>query len=143
MKKEKSDTVKVSPQEYLQILKGLNLDHLSLEECTAKVRKEKWGTELPYSWKDQARYELVSPSIVNITHHYELIATASSKRDFALRILCVFSLSYSAKQALTEDFMDIFIKRNVPLNTWPYFRELVQNMTQRMNVPPLVLPLLI
>ncbi len=39
--------------------------------------------------------------------------------------------------------LTLFSKRNVPMNVWPYFRELVSTLTQRMELPPLYIPLLV
>ena len=35
-----------------------------------------------------------------------------------------------------------FVERNVPVNVWPYIREIVATMTAKMGLPPLVLPTL-
>lgn len=37
--------------------------------------------------------------------------------------------------------LEKFSERNVPINVWPYARELVSNLTTRMGFPPLVLPM--
>lgn len=134
----------ISPQAYFEMLKGITLEDLYLNECTALVEKGKVASRetLPYSWDDEVSYKMLSMSLLQAIHTFELIAPAGSKKDRALKISCTFVLTYSSKQNLTDEFLKIFSARNVPINTWPYFRELVQSMTQRMNIPPLVLPLL-
>jgi preprotein translocase subunit SecB len=135
---------RITPEEYFEMLKGVDLVDLYLAECAASVNKEKieLQRELSFSWKDDVSYEAGSPDLLRAKHHFELTAPGNSKKDFLVKISCTFVLRYSTQQELSEDFLEIFIERNVPLNTWPYFRELVQNMTQRMNIPPLTLPLL-
>lgn len=64
-----------------------------------------------------------------------------SKNTF-LSIKVSYRVIYNATAKLPKGFIKEFQNRNMQLNCWPYFRELVQNMTQRMNVPPLTLPLL-
>jgi len=39
-----------------------------------------------------------------------------------------------------EAYFQSFAEYNGVYNAWPYFREFVQNITMRMGVPPLVLP---
>lgn len=39
-----------------------------------------------------------------------------------------------------EDELDKFAKRNVPINTWPYAREIISSITTRMGFPPLIIP---
>lgn len=140
---EVSETPRISPKEYIEILKGVNLEDLYLEDCTASVDKDriKTQTELAYSWKENLWHELVTSNLLRAKHSFELRAPAGAKRGVVLKISCTFGLTYSSKLELSQDFLVIFLERNVLLNTWPYFREVVQSMTQRMNIPSLVLPL--
>jgi hypothetical protein len=141
---KKSEQPQMSPKDYFEMLKGIALEELYLDECAAQVKrgKIKSGQALPYSWDHDVSHKVLSENLLRAKHRFELVAPAGSKKDFALKISCTFILMYSSKQELPEEFLKIFSERNVPLNTWPYFRELVQSMTQRMNIPPLVLPLL-
>lgn len=136
------DEYRLSPQDYRAMLKQVQLEEIALEECSAKVRRDRLDKSVGIVVKDKISSELQGENIVRIEHSYELVASPGAKKDFALKIVCVFRLRYSSKVALTEDFLEIFRKRNVSLNTWPYLRELVQGITQRMNIPPLTLPLL-
>lgn len=136
---------KMSAQEYFEVLKGVALDDLYLEECASQVKKEiiEASGELPFTWNDEVPYEIKSSNRFRVKHRLELVASPGKGKDFVLKISCTFVLDYSSKQELSADFLTIFADRNVRLNTWPYFRELVQSMTQRMNLTPLVLPLLV
>jgi len=142
---KENEQPKISPTTYFEMLKGVELEDLFLEECAAQVKKNnvRSGHALGFSWNEDVSHELLSANLLSATHSFELIATTRSKKDFALKISCRFALTYSSKQEFSAEFLKVFAKRNVRLNTWPYFRELVQSMTQRMNIPPLVLPLLI
>lgn len=39
-----------------------------------------------------------------------------------------------------QDFINIFVDRNVPINVWPYAREIISNVTMKMGFPPLMIP---
>lgn len=41
---------------------------------------------------------------------------------------------------LVKKELNAFGRVNAVYNAWPYFREIVQNMTGRMDLPPLILP---
>lgn len=142
MAKKKANEYKLPPEEYRTILKQVELEAISLEDCSAKIRRDKLNKSAEVAVTDRLSHKVQGKNMVEIDHHYELIAGSGTKKDFALKIICVFKLRYSSESGLSEDFINIFKERNVPLNTWPYFREFVQNMTQRMNIPPLTLPLL-
>lgn len=52
----------------------------------------------------------------------------------------------AALQDIAEEDLDayfyIFERVSLPVNAWPFIRQFVHDMTQRMNWPPLMLPLL-
>lgn len=39
-----------------------------------------------------------------------------------------------------EEELELFSTRNVPINTWPYAREIISSITTRMGFPPLIIP---
>lgn len=47
--------------------------------------------------------------------------------------------SYDQELHLTKQMTDTFAAFNIPLNGWPYLRELVSDATNRMGLPPLIL----
>jgi len=140
--KQKNKKYKLPPEEYRAILKGIELEGIMLEECSAKIRRDRLIGRAIVSVNHKISHEKEDENSVLVTCNYELIASTGSKRDFALKILCFFKAKYSSRSPLTDDFLEIFTERNAPMQIWPYFRELAQNMTQRMNIPPLTLPLL-
>lgn len=60
-----------------------------------------------------------------------------------VQVKATFRLCYALPQGLdpTQQEITAFSKTNAMLNSWPYWREFVQNTVTRMNLPPLVLPL--
>ncbi|AEH49581.1 MULTISPECIES: protein-export chaperone SecB [Bacillota] len=38
-----------------------------------------------------------------------------------------------------EEAIKLFVQRNVPVNIWPYARELISQLTMRMGFPPLLI----
>lgn len=57
-----------------------------------------------------------------------------------ISIRMVFEMRYDAPD-FNDSVWDVFSALNIPLNAWPYLREYVQNVTQRLGIPPLTLPL--
>lgn len=62
----------------------------------------------------------------------------------AIRIAATFALVYQLPMSdeYTQDHYDAFGEINGLFNLWPYWRELVQNVTMRMGLPPLTLPVM-
>ena len=62
------------------------------------------------------------------------------------RFKCDYLVHYEIRDAaifdsLTQKDIELFAAFNATLNAWPYARELVQSLSARMMLPPLVLPL--
>jgi len=92
------------------------------------------------SWKSS--YAKLPENKFAILNDYELAASTKPKNDVPLRITGTFKLVYSSANQPTREFLQKFAVRNSTFNSWPYFRELIQSIIQRMNLPLLVLPLL-
>lgn len=60
----------------------------------------------------------------------------------AVWVRAVYELTYSLPQGFsaTRSELNTFAQTNGVFNVWPYWREFVQSMFVRMNLPPLVLP---
>lgn len=59
-----------------------------------------------------------------------------------LKIEAIFMLIYQAKDlsGLNEEAFESFGQANGVYNAWPYWREYVQNITSRMGLPSLTIP---
>lgn len=61
-----------------------------------------------------------------------------------LEVGCRYALGYALKEgyAPSEEELEAFKEGNAVFHCWPYFRELVHNLTMRMGIPLAPLPLL-
>lgn len=142
MKTNKSRKTRIDPKDYAQIIKGVELREVYLESCSAMLVREKMlrQKKLAADVKDTASY-VQNDNRVKVTQKYNLrVVDREREKEFPLKMSCVFSLTFTTEIPFTKKFFDVFRRLNLPLNSWPYFREFVQNMTQRMNIPPLTLP---
>jgi preprotein translocase subunit SecB len=90
------------------------------------------STEAAYCRKSQ---ELL------VTAHCAMVGSTSDKES-AVRVEAIFQLLYDLPPSddMTQLHFDAFGEINGLFNLWPFWRELVQNMTVRMGLPPLTLP---
>lgn len=137
---KKTQDKKIDPKEYREILNTVDLQSIAIEASSVKFNKEAYDTQLIIDISSEKSYENIENGLVIVKERYKLTARAQNERKQALNISCTFRLHFSCVEPLRDDFFEVFKTHNLPLNTWPYFREFVQNMTQRMNVPPLTLP---
>jgi preprotein translocase subunit SecB len=80
---------------------------------------------------------------LRILAQYSLVAKRTAEKAPAVDVRVSFELLYRIPPDLKPSDIEIkaFSATNAMLNSWPYFREFVQSMIARMNLPPLTLPL--
>lgn len=133
---------KLDPKVYKELLRSIDLESICLDSFSSQIKRDKLSSSMKTTIDDKREYEIKENGDVCFLHTFTLINTAKTKKDFCVKISCSYSVTFRSKTPLTSDFWDIFSAINLPINTWPFFREFVQNTTQRMSLPPLTLPLL-
>jgi len=80
--------------------------------------------------------------LVLATFTLKMYDSGSDTREPFAEIQAAFSLAYKADALddLSKEHVDCFANTNGFYNAWPYWREFAQNMTARLNLPPLTLP---
>jgi hypothetical protein len=130
-------------RKYSEFIKGLELQEISLKSAKIDLLGEvNLKSSISIKNKDSAKKEKISDTEFVIFHKYILEAVPKRGGEALIRISCEFKASYRTTVELTPKIFDIFKQSTLRLNTWPYFREFVQNTVARMNLPPLTAPLL-
>ncbi len=132
----------MSSQDYREFLKHVELKSINLDSCNVKTKRENIGPSMMLDIRHDARFSIEEEKSGLILSTYKLTATKKAKKDYALKVDCVYRVLLMSEEPLTEDFLQIFLDVNVQMNTWPFYRELVQNMVYRVGFPQLTLPLL-
>lgn len=131
----------MDPVKYREFLKNVELNTIILDSCMIKTNRNKISSNMKLDIQHKVDYTIEEKNSAVILSSYDLVATKSTKKDFALKVACVYRVLFSSKQPITDEFMEIFTNINIQMNTWPYFREFIQSMIQRVGFPPLTLPL--
>ncbi len=79
----------------------------------------------------KASFKILVPEMLKIE---EIGVDVKNRAELVVR--------YSSEKKITDDIFGLFKEVNLPVNTWPYFREYVHSCMGRLNLPPLVLPAL-
>jgi hypothetical protein len=86
-----------------------------------------------------SRYENVDKGFRCYTR-YNVVIKDNETKTVRARISVTFCVSYASKIPMDDKLFDIFKMVNLPLNTWPYFREFTHSAVTRMGWPPLIAP---
>jgi hypothetical protein len=76
----------------------------------------------------------------NVT--YELIASDKKNGTSPLKIQCTFQAHFHGPRSIVPRDANRFLRTYFRVVSWPYFRQFVSDITSRMFIAPLVLPLL-
>jgi preprotein translocase subunit SecB len=136
--------VKPSPDTYDRIMNGLELKKLYVESFSGHIDLEaltKAKKALAVSISSNADFRSKSKNEVEITQKWDIVAKDRNSRSECLNISVTYCLIMNSKEKFTKSFFGVFEATSLGFNMWPFVREFVNNMTARMNVPPLTLPL--
>lgn len=132
---------KISPEEFRKILAGIDLKTISLQKSSVYLNPEiKVPQNLYSKINEDADFKIRENDIVNLFQTYSLDARQPKSKSRYIQIEVTFIVRVSSEFEFTQDFFDVYKSASLHLNTWPYFREFVNQATARMNVPPLTLP---
>ena len=130
----------MEPIEYRKLLQQVELQSIVLDSCSVKTNRDRLAGNMKLDIRNKMEYAIEEELSAIVTAKYDLTATKSTKKDFALKLGCIYRVTLTSEKPIIGEFMDIFINVNIHTNTWPYFREFVQSTLQRIGYPPFTLP---
>lgn len=131
---------KVSTDKYTEFIKQLDIKNIRLVDLKLTKVDLDYTPELSgVNWKASARYENIKDKI-NIFHTYGVKISEKASDQLKAQLSMTFCVTYSSNIQMNDEIFKLFIKRNLPINTWPYFRELTQSITLRIGWPAFIAP---
>lgn len=131
-----------SKEKYNRILTGLELTQVIVEkevlERDVEQNPKRTSVHIQRNNEAQVADDKYSFRVRDMLH-LEGLNEGSETPLFIVDLVLV--LQYTSKKPVTKAFLKQFAETNLDIHSWPYFRELVQTATNKMNLPPLVLPL--
>jgi len=143
MEDPKEARPKVSPKEYREFIKGVELLGIIVKESQARRLADKIdiSRRVDLNTNERADFRQGDGNACFVQHHYDLSMNYNGEHDKLLEVRCTFELALRTARPMTKDYFEVFAQVNLPVNTWPYFREFVHSTISRMGLPPVVLPL--
>ncbi len=135
------DAPSITPQEYNAFISRLGLDGLRLSRLEVDAPHAYVpGRQLaPHTDAASAEYVRMENGFV-VTYDLVFEGRYEAEAEPAVRIAARFEVSYSSDSPVTDAIFEVFRNTSLPLNIWPYFRELVHTALARVGWPVLVLP---
>ena len=145
--KEQKKILVLSPEEYKNLLSKIELIEVSLTSSSTSINLAKMVPESSslgspqISINDDIKRSKIKDHF-QINAQWHLAAKFEKDDKNFMDITASFNVLLLCKSSMPNNFWKIYNKSTLPLIVYPYFREFVQNMTARMNIPPLTLPIL-
>jgi preprotein translocase subunit SecB len=136
---ENTDVKQITPKEYNELLKKLDLHDIYLSDVTANLHKSHIGEKVTLNLVEKFRILQRTPELVRIEVDYQM--TGKSKQSKVVSVKAKYVVVFQTAEEMPEEFFAVYNTHSLPLQTYPYFRELVNSIVSRMGFPPLVLPL--
>jgi preprotein translocase subunit SecB len=131
---------KMSPKEYSKKLSGTQLNSVYLIQSASEIDKTVEIGAIEVRISDKADFINLKDKLIEVHHQYN-IQTRIKKKEF-FKITVKFCVELHSEELFDKELFEIFSKATLPSITIPYMREFVGNMTSRMNIPPLTIPLI-
>jgi hypothetical protein len=131
-------------KDYPAFLSSLELYSIALTRSSFRIRRDE------YLKVDETsnRYALSSEVLKLGQEHFSMrcalkLRIYKSPGDIKVPLIAlyaVFDLHFHASP-ITPEFVEQLSQSEIRLIVWPYFREYVSNVSGRMHIPPLILPM--
>ena len=131
----------ISPQEYEKILKGVEIQSISLIDLLYKCeRDEIANNQVKLGLKSDATIVKQENGIAFVEFNFALTGTVNRKN--VLKIAGKHLAEFSTLDEMTDEFLEVFKDYSLRLLMTPYLRDLFYNMSMRSNMPGIILPLI-
>lgn len=143
----KSVSLKSKPREYGNFLKGVKLYIIALDQVSSSINREKYWecTERKNGMTRtiEASYEAlrVEGTSFDVVGRFEMRILSTSDNSEVLKIACQYSTHFHASARVDERVANRFANAEAKIVLWPYFRQLVSDLSAQMYIPPIIVPL--
>jgi len=138
-KKEKLDTRVYNELVSNVRIKNINLANLHIKEVKQGLTDISLSANLDFQ---NEKFDL-EENLLRVTPHFliEVCGDKNGQQITAFTIEFEYMIDYFIENMSSFDvsYIELFVKRNVPVNIWPYARELISSLTTRIGYPALII----
>jgi preprotein translocase subunit SecB len=147
MPRKKKKHIPTDSKGYERFLKSLDLVALGQESATYHLARSAYARL--QKAKDRgvrkitAEYEVAqfNPEFFDVKASFKLTIEDQDKKELPLAIQCSFGSHFHGERPLDEQFARRFAKSEFRFLVWPFFRQFVFDVTGRMAIRPITIPL--
>jgi preprotein translocase subunit SecB len=138
-----SQVSRVDVETYRDFLKCIEIENVYLKSLSV-LRKNDPGPDgvltITYGPDSHTLDEMLLNVLFSTRVKAESRVSSSDKRQTIATMKTLHVVKYKLKiENPDEALINFFVQNNVIVNVWPYVRELVQSLSYRLDIPPIVL----
>ena len=144
---KKSASPASKPKQYSDFLKGIKLYIVALDDASCAINRERYWEcneqEKGMVRTFEASYQAtaIEGTSFDVIGSLEMKILSTKDKDELLRIACQYSTHFHARTRVDEGAAQRFANAEAKIIIWPYFRQLVTDLSARMYIPPIIVPL--
>lgn len=134
---------------YEEFVRELGAVAVALRSCSANLDRglyfelrEKRKKNIRRSLKPEFKLERVAKDYFDVLASIEVAIHDASSDHEALRVECAFEGHIHATPPLRKEYAERFATSDLRVVMWPYMRQMVSDMTMRMAILPIFLPII-
>jgi len=148
MEKRKGSTSSPNTtDEYARFVRNLQLIAIGLDGASSRLERSVYVRMR--SKKDGAKRQITAEYQIakleddhfDLTANFVVSMTDKESGATPLSIKCDFACHFHGKKPLKREFVNRFANAEFRLVVWPYFRQFVFDMSARMLISPITVPL--
>ena len=130
---------------YKNFLGNVDINSILLANLNVSTESNVRPNEIKVDIKFGAVGKVISENMLDVACDFTVDAKTNEQEQNdsknVFKIQFSYNITYDVKELSTfsKEYIDFFVLKNVPINIWPYARELVSSLTTRMGYPPLIL----
>jgi|SRR5665648_48136 len=125
---------------YNKFIQTLELVDIVLGDLVIKKKTEPLGGSFSFNLSPNFTLTERTEDKLTATAEFNLeVEDGNNIEVFSINAKFTLRYTFSKEVELNEEIEERFLKSNVPLNSWPYGRELISSLTTRMGYPSLVI----
>lgn len=136
----------IDRDKYNDMINSINLEKIALLNCESKIHDEDSFGNLSVNVNFSVNKVRMEKNKLEAIAEFEVSTTEPDFDEIVFEVNFNYILEYSLSSEdnlndIEDEYIETFLKHNLPINIWPYAREFVSSMTTRMGYPPLFIPM--
>lgn len=134
----------LDPKVYRELVDGININEINIDRLNiSKVNKElKYNKKIDIKKQFKIESYKINNNILEVYPYFRITGILEeNQEEVAFDIEFTYCVEYekSGLDKFEEQYIKFFTRRNVPINIWPYARELISSLTMRIGYQALII----